>query len=100
MKNFARLDEAELKKVDVNEGLRSTLEMVSREMGERIRVIDELGDVPRVVCYPGRLNQAFLTLLLNAVQAIEKEGYYGPARPREFRMKSFKIPCKLAMSPF
>ena len=74
MKNFARLDEAELKQVDIHEGLEDALRLVQHDLGDRISVIENYGDVDPLVCYPSRLNQVFLCLLVNAIEAIEGTG--------------------------
>lgn len=74
LKNFARLDEAEYKKVDIHEGLESTLSLIQHEMGERIEIVKDFGSVPPATVYPNQLNQVFMTLLQNAMQAIEGKG--------------------------
>ena len=74
LRNFARLDEAERKKVDLHEGIDSTLTLVAHELKRRIKVIKEYGDVPEIECFPNRLNQVFMNMLVNASQAIEGEG--------------------------
>lgn len=74
LRNFARLDEAEWKRVDVHEGIESTLALVHHALKNRIEVVKEYGALPLVECFPGRLNQVFLNLLVNGAQAIEGEG--------------------------
>jgi signal transduction histidine kinase len=74
LRSFARLDEAELKEVDLHEGLEDTLTLIHHEIKNRIEVVRQYGTIPPVTCYPGRLNQVFLNLLNNARQAIEGEG--------------------------
>ncbi len=74
LKNFARLDEAEFKLVDVHEGLESTLSLIAPQWKDRIRVIKQFGALPKIECYPNELNQVFMTLLLSASEAIEGEG--------------------------
>jgi signal transduction histidine kinase len=74
LKNFARLDEAKFKLVDVHEGLESTLSLIAPQLKDRIRVVKEFGVLPNIECYPNELNQVFMTLLLNASEAIEGEG--------------------------
>ena len=74
LRSFARLDEAELKKVDIHEGIEDTLTLIHHELKHRIEVVRDFGDLPLVTCYPSRLNQVFLNLLNNARQAIEGEG--------------------------
>ena len=74
LRNFARLDEAEMKEADLHEGINSTLILVNHHLKGRIEVVKDYGVLPRIVCYPSRLNQVFLNLLVNAAQAIEGEG--------------------------
>jgi len=74
LKNFARLDEAEFKRVDLREGLESTLALVHHELKNRAEVIEEYGDIPSIACYPNQLNQVFMNLLVNAAQAIDGQG--------------------------
>ncbi|WP_448596991.1 sensor histidine kinase [Thermoleptolyngbya sp.] len=73
---FARLDESEVKFVDLHEGLDSTLLLLkSRLRGTPnradIRVVREYGDLPLVECYAGQINQVFMNLLSNAIDALE-----------------------------
>jgi two-component system, NtrC family, sensor kinase len=74
LKNFARVDEAELKKADLHEGIESTLTIVQHQLKDRIRVEKQYGNIPLVECHPNRLNQVFMNLLVNAAQAIRGEG--------------------------
>jgi two-component system, NtrC family, sensor kinase len=74
LKNFARLDEAELKKADIHEGLESTLMLVQHELKGRIEVTKKYGKIPQVECYPNALNQVFMNLVVNAAQAIPDRG--------------------------
>jgi signal transduction histidine kinase len=74
LRSFARLDEAELKAVDLHEGIEDTLTLIHHEIKNRIEIIRKFGDIPPVTCYPGRLNQVFLNLLNNARQAIDGRG--------------------------
>ncbi|NEQ20217.1 MAG: hybrid sensor histidine kinase/response regulator [Microcoleus sp. SIO2G3] len=79
LRNFSRLDEAEMKFVDVHEGLDSTLLVLQHRLqatGQHrgIQVIKEYGDVPQVECYPRQLNQVFLNILNNAIDAIKYKG--------------------------
>ncbi|UCE25031.1 MAG: hypothetical protein JSU74_02995, partial [Candidatus Zixiibacteriota bacterium] len=74
LRSFARLDEAEMKKVDIHEGLEDTLLLIHHEIKNRINVVREYGEIPPVACYPGKLNQVFLNILNNARQAIPGEG--------------------------
>lgn len=69
---FARLDEAEHKKVDVHEGLESTLALLRHELKYKVIVEKEYDeDLPEIICYPNQLNQVFMNILSNAIQALE-----------------------------
>lgn len=74
LKNFARLDESNYKRVDLHEGLDSSLILLESELRGRIRVEKEYGDLPMIACYPGQLNQVFINLLKNAIQAMGDNG--------------------------
>jgi signal transduction histidine kinase len=74
LRSFARLDEAELKKVDLHEGLEDTLTLVHHEIKHNIQVVRQYGKLPAMSVYPSRLNQVFLNLLNNARQAIRDKG--------------------------
>ncbi|UCF62900.1 MAG: PAS domain S-box protein, partial [bacterium] len=74
LRSFARLDEAELKEVDIHDGIEDTLTIVHHELKHTVTVKKEYGKLPKISCYPGRLNQVFLNLLINAKQAIRDKG--------------------------
>ncbi len=69
LRNFSRLDEGDLKDADLNEGLRSTLTVLSPQFRDQVDFELRLTDLPRVECYPGRLNQVFMNILTNGAQA-------------------------------
>jgi signal transduction histidine kinase len=72
LRRFSRSDEHEPHRiVDVRDVLAFTLAMIGAEVGKRARVVREFGPVPKVLAGEGRLNQVFLNLIINAVQAIE-----------------------------
>ncbi len=74
LRNFSRLDQAERKLADLHEGLDSTLTLVAHLLKNRITIRKDYGTLPAVDCYPSRLNQVFLNILVNAAQAITGEG--------------------------
>jgi len=74
LRSFARLDEAELKNADINEGLEDTLAIIHHEIKHNITVHRNYGDIPRISCFPGHLNQVFLNIFINAKQAIKEKG--------------------------
>jgi two-component system NtrC family sensor kinase len=69
---FSRLDEDDIKKADINEGLKSTLVIANNLLSSNIKINTEFGDLPNVECYPGKLNQAFLNIISNAAHAVQK----------------------------
>ena len=77
LRNFSRLDESHLKKVDIHSGLDSTLMILQNRLKVQagypvIQVIKEYDDLPLVECYAGQLNQVFMNILNNAIDALEK----------------------------
>lgn len=77
LRNFSRLDEAEKKKVDLHEGLDNTLLILQHRLQPSdsysgIQVNKEYGDLPLVECYAGQLNQVFLNIISNAIDALEE----------------------------
>jgi signal transduction histidine kinase len=72
--NFARLDEAEFDRVDIHQGLDNTLTLIQHEMKTGTTVVKAYGDIPKIACYPGELNQVFMHLLTNAAEAITGKG--------------------------
>ena len=77
LKSFTSLDQAEFQQADVHAGLESALTLLEHELGDRIAVEKEYGELPRIGCHPRELNQVFMNVLMNAVQAMEGEGKLG-----------------------
>ena len=75
LRDFARLDEAEFKEIDLNSALQTTIEILQHELKQKmIRLEASWQDVPPLPGHPGKLNQVFLNLLMNAIQACPAEG--------------------------
>jgi len=74
LKTCSRVDEADVKKVDIQDILRDALKLSATQFRGRVAVETEFGDVPEVECFPHLLSQVFINLLINAGQAIEGEG--------------------------
>ncbi len=74
LRSFARPDEAELKVADLHAALESTLTLLHHQTKDHIEVVRHYGRIPTVECWLGQLNQVFMNLLVNAVQAIRGEG--------------------------
>jgi signal transduction histidine kinase len=74
LRQFARLDEAERKRANLHEGLDATLELLHHRLVENITVVKDYGELPEMVCYPNRLNQMFMHLMVNAIEAMDQGG--------------------------
>ena len=74
LKSFSRVDESEYKQADLNECLRSTINIVWNEIKYKATLKKEFGEIPRTRCYPQQMNQVFMNLLVNAAHAIEQQG--------------------------
>ncbi len=74
LKSFAHPGEDKLKEMDINQGLESTLNIAWNELKYKVEVCKEYGDLPPVLCFPQQINQVFMNILVNAGQAIEKDG--------------------------
>ncbi len=74
LRTFVRLDEAQMKTADLNQGLASTVRIVRSLCKERIEIIEQYAQLPPIMCHHGELNQVFLNLLTNAMQAIADTG--------------------------
>jgi signal transduction histidine kinase len=72
LKDFSRLDRSKVTSFDLNEGLASTL-LLAKHLLKSVTVKRELGDIPPIVCSPSQVNQVFLNLVTNAVQAMPEE---------------------------
>lgn len=70
LKNFARVDEQDLKEVNLNEGIESTLLLLRNKTKGEITVDMNLEDIPPIQCYPGKLNQVFMNILSNSIYAV------------------------------
>ncbi|MBD2387939.1 GAF domain-containing protein [Cylindrospermum sp. FACHB-282] len=82
LRNFSRLDEAGMKPVDIHEGLDNTLLLLQNRLKAKvgcseIKVSKEYGNLPAVNCYAAQLNQVFMNLLVNAIDALEESFVMG-----------------------
>ncbi|MEH1929361.1 GAF domain-containing sensor histidine kinase [Nostoc sp.] len=78
LRNFSRTDEVELKPVDIHEGLDSTLLILGHRLKNNnkhsaIEIVKEYGSLPLLECYPAQLNQVFMNLLSNSIDALEEK---------------------------
>ncbi len=72
LRNFSRLDESDKKLADINEGMENTLLLLSNRIKNGVYVVKRYGKIPSVECYPSQLNQVFMNLLSNAIDALNE----------------------------
>ncbi|WP_230981329.1 7TM diverse intracellular signaling domain-containing protein [Echinicola salinicaeni] len=75
---FSRVDEQDVKKVDLHDGINSTLVLLNSTMG-KIEIRKEYGNIPMVECLAGKINQVFMNIISNAIQALGEQGSENPA---------------------
>ncbi len=90
LRTFSRMDEAEVKAVDLHEGIDSTLTILHNRLKFKsdrpgIHVVREYGEIPPVECYPGQLNQVFMNLFGNAIDALDEYSEENPQECKESR---------------
>ncbi|MFM9265808.1 response regulator [Tychonema sp. BBK16] len=98
LRNFSRLDEKEYKLVDIHEGIDNTLLILQHRLnssnnGHEIEVIKDYGQLPKLQCYASQLNQVFMNLIANAVDALETQ-----SSPRRITI-STKMDISASSSP-
>jgi signal transduction histidine kinase len=98
LRNFSRLDEAEMKSVNLHEGIDSTLLILQNQLKatagrSEILVVKEYSNLPLVECYAGQLNQVFMNLLSNAIDALEESRVVSAT----FMLSNSQIPVSTPM---
>jgi two-component system, NtrC family, sensor kinase len=94
LRNFSRLDESEFKPVNIHEGIDSTLMILTTRFKQQnkrpeIKVIKEYDNLPPIACYPGELNQVFLNIISNAIDAFERQEEKGRKKGGESKEAEF-----------
>jgi GAF domain-containing protein len=94
LRNFSRLDQSEMKPVDIHEGIDSTLLILQNRLKDKrdrpgIQVIKDYGELPPVECYASQLNQVFMNVLGNAIDALEE--YNSRRSPEEMQESASTI---------
>jgi len=74
LRTFSRMESDDFRKVNIHEQIEVALNLLQNEYRERIKIVKEYGELPEVECHPGKMNQVFMNLLLNACQAIADQG--------------------------
>ncbi|MEM6401134.1 MAG: ATP-binding protein [Cyanobacteria bacterium P01_D01_bin.116] len=96
LRNFSRLDEAEFKKVNVHDGIDSTLMILGNQLKatsghSEIQVIKEYGDISDVECYPSQLNQVFMNIIANAIDAFEEKSANQPKKSNQIIIRTSQV---------
>jgi signal transduction histidine kinase len=97
LRNFSRLDEAAKKIVNLHEGLDSTLLLLKHRIKPHIEVVRHYGDLPLIDSYPGQLNQVFMNILSNAIDAINDVHHTQTDRsdrPRQITITTYLVPTE------
>ncbi|MGA9381003.1 MAG: ATP-binding protein, partial [Phormidium sp.] len=86
LRNFSRLDEAEMKDVDIHEGIDNTLLILQNRIKVKsdrpgIEIIKQYSKLPLIECYAGQLNQVFMNIINNAVDALEMQHWQKDQQP-------------------
>ncbi|WP_413166613.1 PAS domain S-box protein [Capilliphycus salinus ALCB114379] len=78
LRNFSRLDEAEMKPVDIHEGIDNTLLILqsrwkAKKVGSGVEILKNYAKLPKVECYAGQLNQVFMNIISNGIDALDNQ---------------------------
>ncbi|MEC4802648.1 MAG: ATP-binding protein [Jaaginema sp. PMC 1079.18] len=90
LRNFSRLDETSIKVANIHDGLETTLMILHNRLKPKpdypgITVIKEYSQLPEIECYPGELNQVFMNLITNAIDALEETWDRYQAQSQDFK---------------
>ncbi len=102
LRNFSRLDQSDLKTVDIHEGINSTLMILHHRLKAKsgqpgIEIVKEYGVLPLVECYAGSLNQAFMNLLSSAIDSLESRNGNDSLEPRDGNSGGGDLPERSAL---
>ncbi|MCP2727197.1 sensor histidine kinase, partial [Limnofasciculus baicalensis] len=70
LRNFSRLDESEIKKVDIHDGIDNTILILMSQLNPKIELLKQYGNLPLIECYPAQLNQLFMNIINNAIDQL------------------------------
>lgn len=87
LRTFSRVNETELKEADLHEGLDTTLMLLTNIIPPNLSVEKQYGKIPKISCYPGKLNQVFMNILTNAIQSIASKG---SSDPEQLKISTWK----------
>ncbi|MBV7532634.1 7TM diverse intracellular signaling domain-containing protein [Chitinophaga sp. sic0106] len=77
LRTFSRLDESDIKSIDIHEGLDSTLVLLRNGIPSNVTIIKEYSELPKIECYAGKVNQVFMNILSNSLNAIKSKKVHG-----------------------
>lgn len=77
LRTFSRLDESDVKSIDIHEGLDSTLVLLRNAIPSYVNLIKDYGSLPKIECYAGKVNQVFMNIFSNALNAIKSKPVHG-----------------------
>jgi len=77
LRTFSRLDESDVKSIDIHEGLDSTLVLLRNGIPSNVNIIREYSELPKIECYAGKVNQVFMNILSNSLNAIKSKKEQG-----------------------
>ncbi|NEQ45178.1 MAG: HAMP domain-containing histidine kinase [Leptolyngbya sp. SIOISBB] len=88
LRNFSRLDEAEIKAVDIHNGIDSTLIILNHRLAAdaerpKIQVVKHYASLPKIQCFAGLLNQVFMNILSNAIDALDEKSHQQTPKERQ-----------------
>ncbi|HLO88347.1 MAG TPA: ATP-binding protein, partial [Nostocaceae cyanobacterium] len=91
LRNFSRIDEAEVKEVNIHDGIDSSLLILQHRLKARpestaVQIIKEYGDIPLVECFAGQLNQVFMNVISNAIDALEQDREYSSVKRNDCKI--------------
>jgi PAS domain S-box-containing protein len=103
LRHFSRMDEADMKAIDIHAGLESTLMILQNRLKPRfdqsvIQIEKDYGDLPLVECYAGQLNQVFMNILTNAIDALEEYDKQRPSAARDQNPSIIRICTRMAQN--
>ena len=100
LRNFSRMDEAEMKEVDIHEGIESTLMILQSRIKSapdrpEVKILRDYAELPPIDCYAGQLNQVFMNLISNALDAMEESRLRLPLAQRQSQLDTIRISTEL-----
>ena len=90
LRNFSHIDDIGVKEVNINQGITSTLKLLKSELNS-VDIELNLGEIPKVECYGGKMNQVFLNIINNAVHAVKQSGKDKPLVKINSRLEKDRV---------